>query len=67
MLHPLAAAPDWIGELPVSIIALRSSRCFVPFRPRKKKARQNKFHRCKRCGGQVRKRSARCKKCSESQ
>jgi hypothetical protein len=39
----------------------------VPFRPRKKKVRQAKFHRCKRCGGQVRKRSARCKKCAEAQ
>jgi hypothetical protein len=39
----------------------------VPFRPRKKKTRQAKYHRCSRCGGQVRKRSARCKKCSEPQ
>jgi hypothetical protein len=39
----------------------------VPFRPRKKKNRQAKYHRCTRCGGQVRKRSARCKKCSEPQ
>ncbi len=26
----------------------------MPFRPRKKKQRQGKNHRCKRCGGQVR-------------
>jgi hypothetical protein len=39
----------------------------VPFRPRKKKDRQAKTHRCKRCGGGIRKRSFRCKKCSEVQ
>jgi hypothetical protein len=39
----------------------------VPFRPRKKKNRQSKFHRCSRCGSRVLKRSFRCKKCSESQ
>ena len=42
-------------------------RCSVPFRPRKKKVRQAKFHRCSRCGAQVRRRSARCKKCAEVQ
>ncbi|MFO0888079.1 MAG: hypothetical protein U0790_02915 [Isosphaeraceae bacterium] len=39
----------------------------MPLRPRKNKSRQAKFHRCPRCGGQVRKRAFRCKKCSESQ
>lgn len=39
----------------------------MPFRPRKKKVRQAKSHRCKRCGGNVRKHMARCKKCSEAQ
>jgi hypothetical protein len=39
----------------------------LPFRPRKKSVRQAKYHRCKRCGGQVRRNIARCKKCSESQ
>ena len=29
----------------------------MPFRPRKKKNRQAKYHRCSRCGSQVRKRS----------
>ena len=33
----------------------------MPFRPRKKKSRQAKFHRCSWCGAQVRRRSARCK------
>ena len=42
-------------------------RCPVPFRPRKKKSRQAKFHRCSWCGAQVRRRSARCKRCSERQ
>ena len=34
-------------------------RCPVPFRPRKKKNRQAKYHRCSRCGSQVRKRTVR--------
>ena len=37
----------------------------MSFRPRKKKVRQGKFARCKRCGGQIRKHIARCKKCNE--
>lgn len=37
----------------------------MAFRPRKKSVRQSKFSRCKRCGGQVRKHVARCKKCNE--
>ena len=32
----------------------------MPFRPRKKKSRQTKFHRCSWCGAQVRRRAARC-------
>ena len=39
----------------------------MPFRPRKKKVRQAKFHRCSRCGSQVRRRSVRCKQCAEPQ
>ena len=39
-------------------------RCPVPFRPRKKKNRQAKYHRCSRCGSQVRKRTVRCKRCA---
>ncbi len=39
----------------------------MPFRPRKKKDRQAKYHRCKKCGGSIRKRQVRCKKCSEAQ
>ncbi|MGO9809925.1 MAG: hypothetical protein ACXVB2_16200 [Isosphaeraceae bacterium] len=39
----------------------------MALRPRKNKSRQNKYHRCQRCGGRVRKRSFRCKKCSEGQ
>lgn len=39
----------------------------MPSRPRKKEYHQNKTHRCKRCGGMVRRNIARCKKCSESQ
>ena len=31
------------------------ARCAVALRPRKNKSRQNKYHRCQRCGGQVRK------------
>ena len=42
-------------------------RCPVPFRPRKKKNRQAKYHRCSRCGSQVRKRTVRCKRCAEPQ
>jgi len=42
-------------------------RCPVAFRPRKKTMRQAKYTRCKRCGGQVRRHIARCKKCSEKQ
>jgi hypothetical protein len=45
----------------------RPVRFAVPFRPRKKKFRQSKFHRCSRCGGQVRRRTVRCKKCAEPQ
>ena len=41
-------------------------RCAVPFRPRKKKTRQAKFHRCTRCGAQVRRRSVRCKSVAPS-
>jgi hypothetical protein len=37
----------------------------VPLRPRKKNRRQGKFVRCKKCGGQLRRRVVRCKKCSE--
>ena len=39
----------------------------MPFRPRKKKNRQAKYHRCSRCGSQVRKRTVRCKHCAEPQ
>ncbi|MGC8644272.1 MAG: hypothetical protein ACP5XB_30800 [Isosphaeraceae bacterium] len=39
----------------------------MALRPRKNKSRKQKFHRCPRCGGQVRKRSFRCKKCAEAQ
>ena len=42
-------------------------RCPVPFRPRKKKFRQTKYHRCNRCGSQVRRRTTRCKRCAEPQ
>jgi hypothetical protein len=45
----------------------RPVRFAVSFRPRKKKFGQTKYHRCSRCGGQVRKRSVRCKKCAEPQ
>jgi len=38
----------------------------VSLRPRKKSAAaKNRFPRCKKCGGQVRRHIARCKKCSE--
>jgi len=39
----------------------------VAFRPRKKKHAETKRHRCKKCGGNIRKRAFRCKKCSEAQ
>ncbi|WP_435022085.1 hypothetical protein TA3x_002724 [Tundrisphaera sp. TA3] len=39
----------------------------MAFRPRKKAFHKAKNHTCKRCGGSIRKRSVRCKKCSESQ
>ncbi len=39
----------------------------MPSRPRKKTKRQAKYHRCPRCGGQVRRHIVRCKKCSQSQ
>jgi hypothetical protein len=54
-------------HVPVEFEPNNTPRWPVPFRPRKKKNRQAKYHRCSRCGGQVRKRSARCKKCSEPQ
>ncbi|MDX2038068.1 MAG: hypothetical protein SFX72_15575 [Isosphaeraceae bacterium] len=38
----------------------------MPFRPRKKSVRQAKYTRCKRCGGALKKRAFRCKKCSEA-
>ena len=39
----------------------RLVRFAVSFRPRKKKYNQSKYHRCSRCGGQVRRRSVRCR------
>ncbi|MGE3822206.1 MAG: hypothetical protein AB7I30_22560 [Isosphaeraceae bacterium] len=39
----------------------------MAYRPRKKNRRQGKYSRCKRCGGQVRRHIARCKKCGEGQ
>ncbi len=45
----------------------RLVRSAVSFRPRKKKFNKTKYHRCSRCGGQVRRRSVRCKKCAEPQ
>jgi hypothetical protein len=56
--------PSEAGGFRQSILA---PRCPVPFRPRKKRKRQAKYHRCKRCGASVRRNIARCKKCSEAQ
>ncbi len=52
---------------PRPFYSCEQARCAVALRPRKNKSRQNKYHRCQRCGGRVRKRSFRCKKCSEGQ
>ena len=38
----------------------------MALRPRRKSKRQNKFIRCKRCGGQVRREISRCKKCNQA-
>ncbi|WP_261341618.1 hypothetical protein [Tautonia sociabilis] len=38
----------------------------MPLRPRKKSTHRNKYIRCKRCGGQVRRKIGRCKKCNQS-
>src|SRR5689334_5664911 len=73
-LRPSASLRETRLIIPKRGIAQRASperieriapRYAVPFRPRKKKSRQTKFHRCSWCGAQVRRRSARCKKCSE--
>lgn len=54
-------------SFPRPFYSCQLARCAVALRPRKNKSRQNKYHRCQRCGGRVRKRSFRCKKCSEGQ
>jgi hypothetical protein len=36
-------------------------------RPRKKKVRQARFHRCPKCGKQLRKRLVRCSACNRVQ
>lgn len=61
---------SWVSppaRLPAMFLMSVETRFTVPLRPRKKQSRKQKFHRCPRCGGQVRKRSFRCKKCSEAQ
>ena len=52
---------------PFAVRLFTKTRFTVALRPRKNKFRQDKYHRCSKCGGQVRKRSFRCKKCSQSQ
>jgi len=37
----------------------------MPLRPRRKKAHNRKYVRCKRCGAQVRRKIGRCKKCNQ--